>query len=231
MLQSASAMISHCRKLLGTPEFGKDYMGLKMLDSIQVGRNLAEKISASLILPKSRKFWNTIVLNSFSGLFSTLGDKGLCWCKAFPDFSEDSIFSSYREHLITLPLLNKKPNCTHLLRYLLFLLVPSTYQDEFFSINFSFVMFSTNTEPRLVILKGKHPKSWRWLVGIRGLEVCLSLTEGLLFFFLYFQTKVISVKAEKRGSKSGQWGMAPWRPQYTGMIVKDSEREMMSNLV
>lgn len=78
MLQSASAMISHCRKLLGTPEFGKDYMGLKMLDSIQVGRNLAEKISASLILPKSRKFWNTIVLNSFSGLFSTLGDKGLC---------------------------------------------------------------------------------------------------------------------------------------------------------
>lgn len=44
MLQSASATISHCRKLLGTPEFGKDYMGLKMLDSIQAGRNLAEKI-------------------------------------------------------------------------------------------------------------------------------------------------------------------------------------------
>lgn len=108
MLQSASATISHCRKLLGTPEFGKDYMGLKMLDSIQVGRNLAEKNSASLILPKSRKFWNKIVSNSFSGLFSTLGDK------------EDATFSSYRDHLITLPLLNKKPNWTHLLRHLLF---------------------------------------------------------------------------------------------------------------
>lgn len=71
MLQSASATISHCRKLLGPPEFGKDYMGLKMLNSIHAGRNLAEKNSASLILPKCRKFWNEIVLNSFSRLFST----------------------------------------------------------------------------------------------------------------------------------------------------------------
>lgn len=44
MLQSASATISHCRKLLGTPELGKDYVGLKMLDSIQAGKNLTERI-------------------------------------------------------------------------------------------------------------------------------------------------------------------------------------------
>lgn len=69
---------------------------------------LQQKKSASLILPKRRKFWNKIALNSFSGLFSTLGDKDLCWCKTFPDLSEDVTFSSYKEHLIILPLLNNK---------------------------------------------------------------------------------------------------------------------------
>jgi hypothetical protein len=44
VLQNAIATISHRRKLLRTPEMGKDYMGLKMLHSIHAGRNLVERI-------------------------------------------------------------------------------------------------------------------------------------------------------------------------------------------
>lgn len=48
ILQNASATISHCRKPLGTPELGEDYVGLKMLGSIHAERNLAERIKKVL---------------------------------------------------------------------------------------------------------------------------------------------------------------------------------------